>query len=77
MTLDDLLRSLRAFDRPRLPPFFSQRLRGRASFTPQHTPLVMKIYWLFVAFAAAPLAGTWLGLTSIVAVGGLIALTRD
>jgi hypothetical protein len=77
MTLDDLLRSLRAFERPRLSPFFAQRLHARASFARQRTPLVMKIYWLLVAFAAAPLAGTWLGMTSIVAVGGLIALTRD
>ena len=77
MTLDDVLAALRTIPRPQLSPFFAPRVTARATRNPRRTPLVMKLYWLAVAFAAAPLTGSWIGVAAIAITGGLFAFATD
>lgn len=77
MTPDDVFAALRNIPRPQLSPFFTPRVVARATSTTRRTPLVMKIYWLLVAFAAAPLTGSWIGVAAIAIAGGLFAAAHD
>lgn len=77
MTLDDVLGALRNIPRPRLSPFFAPRVTALATGKTRRSPLVMKLYWLAVAFAAAPLTGSWLGVAAIAIAGGVFAAATD
>lgn len=74
MNVDEILKSLRLIERPRLSAFFVRRVSAttRVART-RPAPLALKIYWLVVAFLATPLLGSWVGVGAAAIVGAVFA----
>jgi hypothetical protein len=78
MNVDELLWSLRSVPQPRLSPFFAARVMqtiGTEHRVPIRTPLVLRVYWLSLAFfAGIVLLQSWIGVAMIVAAAAIAAL---
>ena len=79
MNADQFLASLRSLPRPKLSPFFAARVVSECGTThrpPVRTPLVLRAYWLVLAFfAGVVLLQSWIGVAMIIAATAVVALT--